>query len=179
MKAHYHVHRSPSLNPVLSQMNPVLILTAANSFKINFYIILPSTSRFPKCSHFQFFRRKFCLRLSQFFHPSHHSLLIIVILFIEASHTSITVLWDVMSYSSVDGYQCFGETCRIFKWRRQQISLKRWHLQGVRFQKTVMLIAQELFNDSFPMWAVKGIYKGDFTELSYFWSHWIVAKYLQ
>jgi hypothetical protein len=73
-------------------------------------------------------------------------------------------LWDVTPCSFIDGYHRFGGTCGICRRRRQQISLKRWllptKLQGVRSQKTLILIAQELFNDSFPKWAGNKMYKG-------------------
>jgi hypothetical protein len=46
-KVHYCVLKSLSLEPILSQFNPVHTLTT-NFFQINFYIILPSTSRFHK-----------------------------------------------------------------------------------------------------------------------------------
>jgi hypothetical protein len=44
LKARYRDHNSPPLVPILSQMNPVHILTP-NFFKIHFIIILPSTPR--------------------------------------------------------------------------------------------------------------------------------------
>jgi hypothetical protein len=49
---HYRVHKSPPLDPVLSQINPVHVLTI---FKIHSNIILPSTPASPRrCSPFMF-----------------------------------------------------------------------------------------------------------------------------
>jgi hypothetical protein len=39
--SHYRVHKSPPLDPVPNQMNPVYILTSS-FFKIRFNIILPA-----------------------------------------------------------------------------------------------------------------------------------------
>jgi hypothetical protein len=46
-KAHYLIHKIPPLDSSPSQMNQDYIRTSY-IFKINFNIILPSTSRFPK-----------------------------------------------------------------------------------------------------------------------------------
>ena len=46
---HYHVHNRPPIVPIPSQINPVHVLPSYSS-KINFNIILPSTSRFCKWS---------------------------------------------------------------------------------------------------------------------------------
>jgi hypothetical protein len=46
-KIYYCIHKSPSLYSILSEMNPVHILTHS-VFKIHFNIILPSMAMSPK-----------------------------------------------------------------------------------------------------------------------------------
>jgi hypothetical protein len=68
-KVHYHVHKNPPVDSILSQMNLVYILTPY-FFKINFNIILPSMSRFPKQSLLFMFSD---YNLACIFHPPHVS----------------------------------------------------------------------------------------------------------
>jgi len=47
LRIHYHVHKSPQVVPVLSQINPLHTLQS-NLFKIHFNIILPSMPKSSK-----------------------------------------------------------------------------------------------------------------------------------
>ena len=50
-KFHYRAYKTPTLDPILSHMNPLYVITFY-FFKLYFIIIFPSTPRFSKWSFF-------------------------------------------------------------------------------------------------------------------------------